>query len=95
MKLAVSELGLKLEEFWEMTLYEIKLLSQAKNEQNKKEIERDKWIIWHQEALRRQKKLMPLKKFIEGEEHKTKILKGKEAEEKRKEFEEMKKLFNR
>lgn len=88
MELAYSYLDLKPHEFWSLTLKEINSLILGIKEKREYELMVIKWTIWHQEAMARQKRLMPLKKFIAGHGE-TRILEGDELEEKQKEHNEL------
>lgn len=93
MRIAYGKLGLKPKEFWRLTIAEIKTMIEAKTEQQQAEIKLEKWKLWHGEALRRQKRLMTLERFIK--DHVTRVLKGEELDERREQHHDIIKSYNK
>jgi hypothetical protein len=88
------DVGIDLFDFWRMTPRETVLVIQAKNRATVRKYDRELYLIWHLAALERQKKLPTLKQFLAGGD-KPRVLKGKELEERRKDFEKMKEIWHK
>lgn len=53
-----------LDEFWRRTPREFSLIVRAKENAYQRDHNRLAWAVWHIDALRRQKRLLPLKKLL-------------------------------
>jgi hypothetical protein len=87
MLILALEIGLTVQEFWDMTPREFSFAVEAENRRRKAQNHRDAWLVWHTEALRRTKKMPSLKKL--AGEAETKVLTDEEKAQLQREHEEM------
>lgn len=76
-----------------MTLRELIIRINGEQERRDAEFEREKWLIWHEVALRRSKKMPPLKRFLKGVPVARK-LEGQELTDRREHHENVTADFN-
>lgn len=82
--------GMQPAAFWDLTYVELMNFLHGAVNRDRFQFKQERWLIWHGEALQRQKKLMSLERFISDEQSGSRRLTPEEAKERRAEFRELK-----
>lgn len=82
MKMGLGTLNIPPNIFWKMTIRELILKIEGEQERKEAEFERQKWLIWHQAALSKGKRMPSLKRFLRGVPN-ARELEGEELQERR------------
>lgn len=82
MKMGLGTLNIPPTIFWKMTIRELVLKIEGEKERKETDFQQQKWLIWHEAALARTKRLPKLNSFLKGIA-KARRLEGEELEQRR------------